>query len=152
MVVLVLFAAVCCAAPLSGAISAVIALQTRAQASDVTGGSAADIPARMLTAYQKAVHLIDQHAPACRGMRWPILAGIAKVESNHAIGHTITAAGTSAPRFMGCSWTAPAPAATPPPSRTPTAAGGTAPPTGNGLWAPSSSCRHLGVDRQGRKR
>ncbi|MGW7670216.1 C40 family peptidase [Streptomyces sp. NPDC054775] len=103
MVVLVLFAAVCLASPLSGAISAVMALQTHAQTSDAmsAGGTAADIPARMLTAYQKAVHLIGRYAPACRGMRWPILAGIAKVESNHALGHTITASGDIRPKIYG---------------------------------------------------
>ncbi|KKD02346.1 glycoside hydrolase, partial [Streptomyces sp. WM6386] len=41
------------------------------------------------------------HVPTCRGMRWPILAGIAKVESNHATGHGIAANGDIRPRIYG---------------------------------------------------
>ncbi|MFC8349811.1 C40 family peptidase [Streptomyces sp. NPDC057280] len=95
-------AAVCCAAPVSTAISAYAALQAGADRQDaIEGGSAADIPARMLTAYKKAVQQIGRHAPRCRGMRWPILAAVAKIESNHAIGHTITASGDIHPRIYG---------------------------------------------------
>ena len=103
MVALLMFAAVCCAVPVSGAIGAYVALKTGA--SDDGGiaedGSAADIPARMLTAYKKAVQQVGQYVPRCQGMRWPILAGIAKVESNHAIGHTITAGGDIRPKIYG---------------------------------------------------
>lgn len=103
LVVLLLSVAVCCTAPLSGATSTYLALQAGAGTEDgiAEGGSAADIPARMLTAYKKAVQLTGRHAPTCRGMRWPILAGIAKVESNHAAGHTITAGGDIRPRIYG---------------------------------------------------
>ncbi|MFF0043333.1 NlpC/P60 family protein [Streptomyces mirabilis] len=103
LTVMLLFAAVCCAAPISGAISAVVALQSAAQDDGgiADGGTAADIPPRMLTAYKKAVQLVGRHVPQCRGMRWPILAGIAKVESNHAIGRTIADNGDIRPRIYG---------------------------------------------------
>ncbi|MEV5989326.1 NlpC/P60 family protein [Streptomyces sp. NPDC052051] len=103
VMMLLLFGAVCCAAPLSNAISAYIALQTSAQADGgiAEGGSAADIPPRMLAAYNKAVHLVGRHVPACQGMRWPILAGIAKVESNHANGRTIADNGDIRPKIYG---------------------------------------------------
>ena len=103
VVVLLLLAGVCCAAPVSSAISAYVALKTGAQEDGgiAEGGSAADIPPRMLTAYKKAVQSAAHYVPACRGMRWPILAGIAKVESNHAIGRTITAGGDITPKIYG---------------------------------------------------
>jgi cell wall-associated NlpC family hydrolase len=103
VVVLLLLAAVCCAAPVSNAISAYVALRTGAQEDGgiAEGGSAADIPPRMLTAYKKAVQSAAHDVPACRGMRWPVLAGIAKVESNHAIGRTITAGGDITPKIYG---------------------------------------------------
>ncbi|MET7725482.1 C40 family peptidase [Streptomyces mirabilis] len=103
LTVMLLFAAVCCAAPISGAISAVVALQSAARDDDgiAAGGTAADIPPRMLTAYKKAVQLVGRYVPPCRGMRWPILAGIAKVESNHAIGRTIADNGDIRPRIYG---------------------------------------------------
>ncbi|MCX4411209.1 NlpC/P60 family protein [Streptomyces sp. NBC_01764] len=101
--VMLLFAAVCCAAPISGAISAVVALQSAARDDGgiADGGTAADIPPRMLTAYKNAVQLVGRYVPQCRGMRWPILAGIAKVESNHAIGRTIAGNGDIIPRIYG---------------------------------------------------
>jgi cell wall-associated NlpC family hydrolase len=103
VVALLLFAAVCCAAPVSNAISAYVALKTGVQDEGgiAEGGSAADIPARMLTAYKKAVQQVGTYVPTCQGMRWPILAGIAKVESNHAIGRTIVANGDIRPKIYG---------------------------------------------------
>ncbi|WP_308406633.1 bifunctional lytic transglycosylase/C40 family peptidase [Streptomyces sp. AC555_RSS877] len=103
MTVLLLFAAVCCAAPVSGAISAYVALQTGLQDDGgiADGGTAADIPARMLTAYKKAVQQVVKHVPTCQGMRWPILAGIAKVESNHAVGRNIADNGDIRPKIYG---------------------------------------------------
>ncbi|QDO04018.1 glycoside hydrolase [Streptomyces sp. S1A1-8] len=100
---MLLFAAVCCAAPLSGAISAVVALQSAARDDGgiADGGTAADIPPRMLTAYKNAVQQVGKYVPKCQGMRWPILAGIAKVESNHAIGRTIAGNGDIRPRIYG---------------------------------------------------
>lgn len=100
---LLLFTGVCCAAPVSNAISAYVALQTRLQDNGgiADGGTAADIPARLLTAYKKAAAQVSGHVPTCRGMRWPILAGIAKVESNHAIGRNVTAGGDIRPKIYG---------------------------------------------------
>jgi cell wall-associated NlpC family hydrolase len=100
---LLLFTAVCCAAPVGNAISAYVALQRRQQDDGgiAEGGSAADIPPRMLTAYKKAVQQVGKYVPKCQGMRWPILAGIAKVESNHAVGHTIAANGDIRPKIYG---------------------------------------------------
>ncbi|MGW5434485.1 C40 family peptidase [Streptomyces sp. NPDC004059] len=103
MVALLMFAAVCCAAPVSNTISAYVALKTGAQEDGgiAEGGSPADIPPRMMTAYNKAVQHVGKYVPTCQGMRWPILAGIAKVESNHAIGHTIAANGDIRPKIYG---------------------------------------------------
>ncbi|MFJ3310725.1 C40 family peptidase [Streptomyces sp. NPDC086549] len=103
MVAVLLFAAVCCAAPVSNAISAYVALKTGAtdDGGIAEGGTAADIPARMLSAYKKAVQQIGTYVPTCQGMRWPILAGIAKVESNHAIGRNIADNGDIRPKIYG---------------------------------------------------
>ncbi|GAA1042298.1 NlpC/P60 family protein [Streptomyces murinus] len=103
MVGLLMFAAVCCAAPVGNAISAYMALKTGAQGGGgiAEGGSAADIPPRMLAAYKKAVQNVTLYAPRCQGMRWPILAAIAKVESNHAIGRTIADNGDIRPKLYG---------------------------------------------------
>ncbi|MFE9454896.1 NlpC/P60 family protein [Streptomyces sp. NPDC006739] len=100
---LLMFAAVCCAAPVGNAISAYVALKTDAQDDGgiAEGGSAADIPPRMLAAYKKAVQQVAQYVPRCQGMRWPILAGIAKVESNHALGRSIAANGDIRPKIYG---------------------------------------------------
>ncbi|MGW7258677.1 C40 family peptidase [Streptomyces sp. NPDC054834] len=103
MVALLMFTAVCCAAPVGNAISAYVALKTGAQDDGgiAEGGSAADIPPRMLTAYKKAVQRVGKYVPKCQGMRWPILAGIAKVESNHAVGRNIADNGDIRPKIYG---------------------------------------------------
>ncbi|WP_406410503.1 C40 family peptidase [Streptomyces sp. NBC_01614] len=105
VVVLLLFAAVCCAAPVGNAISAYVALKTGAPGAGdggiAEGGTVADIPPRMLTAYKKAAQQVVKHVPKCRGMRWPVLAGIAKVESNHAVGRNIAAGGDIRPKIYG---------------------------------------------------
>ncbi|WP_431994918.1 C40 family peptidase [Streptomyces griseoflavus] len=100
---LLLLSAVCCAAPVSNAISAYVALQSAAsgQAAVDDGGTAADIPPRMLAAYRNAVQRVGRHVPSCRGVRWPILAGIAKVESNHAAGRAVSAGGDIRPKIYG---------------------------------------------------
>jgi cell wall-associated NlpC family hydrolase len=98
----VLLSAVCCAAPMAGSLSAYVALKSAAQVGEAdAGGTAADIPPRMLTAYKEAAQHVGRHVPKCRGMRWPVLAGIAKVESNHAAGRTITDNGDIRPRIYG---------------------------------------------------
>ncbi|MEW2078109.1 bifunctional lytic transglycosylase/C40 family peptidase [Streptomyces sp. NPDC013433] len=84
-------------------ISAYVALQNAANGDGtvVDGGTAADIPPRMLAAYKNAVQRVGRHVPRCRGMRWPVLAGIAKVESNHATGRTVSASGDIRPKIYG---------------------------------------------------
>jgi len=64
---LLMFAAVCCAAPVGNAISAYVALKTGRQEDGgiAEGGSAADIPPRMLAAYKKAVQQVGKHVPKC---------------------------------------------------------------------------------------
>ncbi|MGW5637640.1 C40 family peptidase [Streptomyces sp. NPDC003832] len=105
MAAVLMFAAVCCAAPVSNAISAYVALQSGlgygGSAGIADGGGAADIPDRMLAAYKKAVQQTGKHVPRCRGMRWPVLAGIAKAESNHAVGRAVSARGDIRPKIYG---------------------------------------------------
>ncbi|WP_405562786.1 NlpC/P60 family protein [Streptomyces phaeochromogenes] len=103
MSAVLLFSAVACAAPVAGAIGAYVAMQTGLQddGENTDGGTAADVPARMLTAYKKGAQQVSTHVPKCRGMRWPILAGIAKVESNHAVGRTVSAGGDIRPKIYG---------------------------------------------------
>ncbi|MFJ8313785.1 MULTISPECIES: NlpC/P60 family protein [unclassified Streptomyces] len=98
-----LFTAVCCAAPLTGTLNALAALAAAHSptGNDTGGGTIADIPPRMLQAYQKAASLIRHEVPGCRGLDWPVLAGIAKIESNHAAGHSIAANGDITPRIYG---------------------------------------------------
>ncbi|GAA2349602.1 NlpC/P60 family protein [Streptomyces kunmingensis] len=93
---------VCCLAPLSGAAAKLAALQqSQADTGLAKAGSSADIPPRMLQAYKNAVQHTGSAAPKCRGMRWPILAAIAKVESNHAVGRTISSGGDIRPHIYG---------------------------------------------------
>ncbi|MFD9791342.1 NlpC/P60 family protein [Streptomyces sp. NPDC059070] len=102
LLTVVALTAACCAAPLAGTLNALAALAApRTAATDTGGGTSADIPPRMLQAYQHAASLIGREVPACRGMAWPVLAGIAKVESNHAAGHRIAANGDITPRIYG---------------------------------------------------
>ncbi|MEU7688591.1 lytic transglycosylase domain-containing protein [Streptomyces spectabilis] len=96
-----------CTAPLTGILSAGVLLTKAGDAEGESGtgwdagGSAADIPATMLAAYKKASRLVVRHVPACRGMSWPVLAGIAKVESHHASGRAISKNGDIRPRILG---------------------------------------------------
>ncbi|MDI3408344.1 C40 family peptidase [Streptomyces cavernicola] len=64
-------------------------------------GKVAGIPPRMLAAYQQATAQLPEHAPKCDGMSWPILAGIAAIESNHAGGRTVAANGDIRPKIYG---------------------------------------------------
>ncbi|MGW5736391.1 MULTISPECIES: C40 family peptidase [Streptomyces] len=99
-----LLAAASCAAPFASVLSASAQLARQEEETDtgsLDGGSAAGIPPTMLAAYKKASQLIVRHVPKCRGMSWPILAGIAKVESNHAVGRTIAKDGGITPRILG---------------------------------------------------
>lgn len=104
LVVLLVCCAAACAAPLNQMMSAASTLGLAAASSgggEDLGGSAAGIPDRMLTAYKGAARLVKKEVPKCRGMRWPVLAGIAKIESNHAVGRTIAASGAITPRILG---------------------------------------------------
>ncbi|MFE4687264.1 C40 family peptidase [Streptomyces sp. NPDC056721] len=66
-----------------------------------TVGKVSGIPQRMLAAYQSAAAQLPGQVPKCTGMRWPILAGVAKIESNHAAGRTIKANGDITPHILG---------------------------------------------------
>ncbi|MET8210333.1 bifunctional lytic transglycosylase/C40 family peptidase [Streptomyces sp. NPDC005373] len=100
---LLLALTVSCMAPLSGAADklALLSQQDNADVGLAEAGSSADIPPRMLKAYKNAVQMIGSRAPKCRGMRWPVLAGIAKVESNHASGRNIASNGDIRPKIHG---------------------------------------------------
>ncbi|MFD5722664.1 NlpC/P60 family protein [Streptomyces sp. NPDC127036] len=105
VLLLPVLAAGCCALPLISTMNALTAVAAAGSASAVgigdESGSASDIPPRMLTAYKKAATGIKGQVPRCRGMAWPVLAGIAKVESNHAAGRSISATGDIRPRIYG---------------------------------------------------
>ncbi len=100
---LLLALTVSCMAPLSGAADrlALLSQQDNADVGLAEAGSSAVIPPRMLEAYKNAVRLIGSRVPHCRGMRWPVLAGIAKVESNHAAGRDIDSDGDIRPKIYG---------------------------------------------------
>ncbi|WP_330309853.1 MULTISPECIES: bifunctional lytic transglycosylase/C40 family peptidase [unclassified Streptomyces] len=83
-----------------------------AEHEDETGNSTAltaqGVPAKvdgvdavMLAAYGSAAERITTLRPKCSGMRWSVIAGIGKVESNHAGGRTIAASGDITPRILG---------------------------------------------------
>jgi cell wall-associated NlpC family hydrolase len=91
-----MFAAVCCGGPMHAAMSASAKDQTVPAAATVTG-----IPQRMMTAYQAAAARVTTIMPSCKGMKWPILAGIAEVESHHAEGHKIADNGDITPPILG---------------------------------------------------
>ncbi|MFF5894033.1 NlpC/P60 family protein [Streptomyces globisporus] len=104
LVVLLVCCAAACAAPLNQMMSAASTLGMATAGSgggEDLGGSAAGIPDRMLTAYKGAARLVKKEVPKCRGMRWPVLAGIARIESNHAVGRAIAASGAITPRILG---------------------------------------------------
>ncbi|MFD9540855.1 NlpC/P60 family protein [Streptomyces sp. NPDC060022] len=97
--VLLLVCAASCVAPMVSMISAATSVGGD-QGEDI-GGSAPGVPERMLAAYKDAVVGVKEVVPKCRGMRWQILAGIARIESNHAVGHSISAAGNISPHILG---------------------------------------------------
>jgi hypothetical protein len=59
------------------------------------------IPSIVLDAYIRAAAAAPQVAPRARGMRWSILAGIGKIESNHLAGQHIDSDGTVRPPYLG---------------------------------------------------
>jgi hypothetical protein len=87
-----------------------------------TGGSAAGIAGLQPVlgqAYTLAATKVHNLVPACRGMRWEILAGVAEVETTQAAGHQIDPEGEITPPSTDHCSTAPEPAATPSQSSTP---------------------------------
>jgi hypothetical protein len=54
----------------------------------------------VLEAYRLAADRLAREDPSC-GLRWQILAGIGKIESGHANGGRVTAAGDAVPRILG---------------------------------------------------
>ncbi|MFF3959651.1 hypothetical protein ACFYY1_41755 [Streptomyces sp. NPDC001890] len=76
------------------------------QAAYATGTQAAPASVKgigqvMLSAYTDAALRITELRPKCTGMRWSVLAGIGKVESNHASGHRVAGNGAITPRIIG---------------------------------------------------
>lgn len=63
-------------------------------------GEALGIPKMVLEAYQRAAQQTNVDDPACH-IRWQILAGIGKVESNHAAGGQLKADGTTRTPILG---------------------------------------------------
>ncbi|MEU6212177.1 NlpC/P60 family protein [Streptomyces sp. NPDC047023] len=75
--------------------------QTGAASGAGIDAAAAGIPQRMLAAYLTGASQISTHVPGCKGMRWQILAGIARVESDHASGRTVAEGGDISPPITG---------------------------------------------------
>ncbi|MFF3129601.1 C40 family peptidase [Streptomyces sp. NPDC057908] len=55
----------------------------------------------MLSAYSRAAANVRTLRPKCKGTRWSVIAGIGKIESNHAAGRNIAANGNISPRILG---------------------------------------------------
>jgi cell wall-associated NlpC family hydrolase len=69
-----------------------------------TGGSAAGVaglPPVLGQAYTLAATKVRDLVPACQGMRWEILAGVAEVETTQAAGHQVGADGEITPPIYG---------------------------------------------------
>ncbi|MFF2403515.1 C40 family peptidase [Streptomyces goshikiensis] len=98
LLVLLLAMAACCTAPLL--MSATAGQKGSGQGGPVDA-KAAGIPERMLTAYTSGAAQVTEYVPDCKGMRWQVLAGIARVESDHAAGKQISPAGDISPPITG---------------------------------------------------
>ncbi|MFV2198829.1 C40 family peptidase [Nocardiopsis sp. LOL_012] len=61
----------------------------------------AEIPDAVLRAYVQAAGGLETEYPGCTGMAWPVLAGIGKVESDHAAGHRLSSTGRARPPITG---------------------------------------------------
>lgn len=81
---------------LVGATVVVVAAGGPPPPAEIAAGLA--IPAEAMDAYDKAA--TAPPGAEC-GLRWQILAGIGRVESNHARGHTISADGSVSPPILG---------------------------------------------------
>ncbi|MFJ8133374.1 hypothetical protein [Streptomyces hydrogenans] len=55
----------------------------------------------VLDAYVRAAAAMTTLRSKCRGMRWSVVAGIGRVESNHAAGRDVAASGAVTPRIYG---------------------------------------------------
>lgn len=64
------------------------------------GTGVADIPATVLAAYQAGQRSLASTDPGCH-LPWQLLAGIGKVESDHARGGRVDAQGTARPPILG---------------------------------------------------
>src|SRR5690606_10074408 len=64
-------------------------------------GSMEGIPSALLEAYTRAPALMAEEFPDCIGMRWQILAGIGKIESDLLAGHTVFPEGDVSPPMIG---------------------------------------------------
>lgn len=64
-------------------------------------GQVAGINPVLLSAYSHAAGQVRALRPQCSGMHWSVIAGIGKVESEHAAGHTIAPNGDITPRIIG---------------------------------------------------
>ncbi|MFD9338646.1 NlpC/P60 family protein [Streptomyces sp. NPDC060028] len=95
---LLLVAAACCTAPV---LLSTAAGQAAAGQRGPVSAAATGIPQRMLAAYITGATQVTAHVSDCTGMRWQILAGIARVESNHASGHMVDPSGDITPVIVG---------------------------------------------------
>jgi cell wall-associated NlpC family hydrolase len=59
------------------------------------------IPTAVLSAYVRAAARLEPEHRECRGMTWPVLAGIGRAESNHAAGRRISSSGAVDPPIVG---------------------------------------------------
>ncbi|MEE2038938.1 bifunctional lytic transglycosylase/C40 family peptidase [Nocardiopsis sp. CT-R113] len=59
------------------------------------------IPDVVLLAYAQAATRLEKEQQECTGMTWPVLAGIGKVESDHAGGREVSSAGKVDPPIFG---------------------------------------------------
>lgn len=80
---------------------ALISMTATTQGEQTAPDEVEGVPPAMLDAYQQAVDALTEHAPDCQGMTWAVLAGIGKIESNHAAGSTIAADGAIDPHIIG---------------------------------------------------
>ncbi len=62
--------------------------------------SSSEVPAALLTAYRRAEATMAQEQPACR-VPWWVLAGVGKVETNHANGGRVDASANALPAIRG---------------------------------------------------
>ncbi|WP_284304771.1 hypothetical protein [Mobilicoccus caccae] len=66
----------------------------------LAAGAKDQIPARVLDSYRKAESTLASESPACK-LPWWLLAGVGKVESDHAAGGKVDDAGTTTVRIVG---------------------------------------------------